>query len=775
MYRSINFFFSLLFLLTGGGLSLSAQTVFTKIYNNHLVGENIEWDAADLMIVGTVQNNASTNDRNFGFMKVDTLGNASHAIAYSHDVVDRLQFIRIHPDGGYVMGGYTNHYNSPDSAYIAIIRTHANGVPIWARKYRRGGNFGGELTGMEINGDGRIAFTAYTRGPNIATVPGIQGSIVMLDTAGHVDWHRHVGLGNMATTGVDLGRVHNNLSIDNTGHLHTGWNFVQVNAGDTIRGFTVRKYVSNGLLVWSKQYKADRLMAMSLNPFFQGVGLYLRDSAGHNGFVSLDFHGNFDAGFLDAYQAADGARAVMKWNNQQFPYLFNNRYTPWQQNPATILRPSMSATTNSVRFHDFAARGDQLYLLSKPISTADFIPVLTRVRVDTIANCFLEYSLSNNYAPFSIDTTDVSLVIPSTAQIHQDSMPLLMHFLPHVDSAICVGDGLVWPGDANSDGIANVIDLIYLGLAWGNSGPARVNPTIQWIGQFGLNWSQYFFNGANHKHADANGNGHVGIVDLLAILANYGLTHNKNDGTSNSTAPPLYLEIAQDTVGSGDTITAFVMLGDVNKPVQDLSGLAFSVTYDPQLIDSASMTITPVDGWFGMDSVTSISLQKDFHEEGRLEAALTRTDQSGVSGFGPIAMLTFITIDNISGKQTTAEQLYLEPKLMAALDIEQQSVDLHACSDSIIVYQEETTGIEAYHLGKKILLYPNPTQHIAQVFSPDFPLGTLEIWTVQGQLIQRYLHQASKTSILVENFAPGVYILKGKSPEGRWFKKLLVE
>ena len=38
-----------------------------------------------------------------------------------------------------------------------------------------------------------------------------------------------------------------------------------------------------------------------------------------------------------------------------------------------------------------------------------------------------------------------------------------------------------------------------------------------------------FFNGVNQKHADGNGNGHVGFGDLIPIFQNYGMTHNKGD------------------------------------------------------------------------------------------------------------------------------------------------------------------------------------------------------------------------------------------------------
>ena len=85
-------------------------------------------------------------------------------------------------------------------------------------------------------------------------------------------------------------------------------------------------------------------------------------------------------------------------------------------------------------------------------------------------------------------------------------------------NAVSVGGG-VWPGDANSDGIANNFDLLAIGLSFGNMGIPRMNQSIFWSEHDAEDWETSFVNGVNHKHADCNGDGTVLFDDIDAICA----------------------------------------------------------------------------------------------------------------------------------------------------------------------------------------------------------------------------------------------------------------
>ena len=71
-------------------------------------------------------------------------------------------------------------------------------------------------------------------------------------------------------------------------------------------------------------------------------------------------------------------------------------------------------------------------------------------------------------------------------------------------------ENCVWPGDANVNGIANHLDLLTLGLTWDATGPARDNPSVDWVAQDATDWADNLpVSGANFKHSDSNGDGQV--------------------------------------------------------------------------------------------------------------------------------------------------------------------------------------------------------------------------------------------------------------------------
>ncbi|MFM2048064.1 MAG: hypothetical protein RI955_612, partial [Bacteroidota bacterium] len=84
----------------------------------------------------------------------------------------------------------------------------------------------------------------------------------------------------------------------------------------------------------------------------------------------------------------------------------------------------------------------------------------------------------------------------------------------------------VWPGDANSDLVADNLDIFPIGLLNGTTGPVRNNASLIWIDQpattFGTTASGFT---VDAKHADCNGDGIIDGNDTTAILQNYGSTH----------------------------------------------------------------------------------------------------------------------------------------------------------------------------------------------------------------------------------------------------------
>ncbi|MEM7660269.1 MAG: hypothetical protein AAF399_29455, partial [Bacteroidota bacterium] len=115
----------------------------------------------------------------------------------------------------------------------------------------------------------------------------------------------------------------------------------------------------------------------------------------------------------------------------------------------------------------------------------------------------------------------------------------------------CIQD-LVYPGDVNKDQIANLQDLLSLGLVYGNTGTPRNAPTLDWIGQYAQDWWPPIPNGPNGKHADTDGNGLVDLDDTLAINLNFGLTYTSNKTTQSGV--PLFFTGFPESLEAGDTL-----------------------------------------------------------------------------------------------------------------------------------------------------------------------------------------------------------------------------
>ena len=74
---------------------------------------------------------------------------------------------------------------------------------------------------------------------------------------------------------------------------------------------------------------------------------------------------------------------------------------------------------------------------------------------------------------------------------------------------------IIWPGDINNNGVVNEVDMLFWGIAYGQTGPSRMPMDSTFIGYpFDSLWAQSFPMGPNYAYADANGDGVVNNLDL---------------------------------------------------------------------------------------------------------------------------------------------------------------------------------------------------------------------------------------------------------------------
>jgi len=201
----------------------------------------------------------------------------------------------------------------------------------------------------------------------------------------------------------------------------------------------------------------------------------------------------------------------------------------------------------------------------------------------------------------------------------------------------CMGveiQDLVFPGNFDNDAIADGKDLLYWGVAYGYTGPARTNATTDWIPQYNDEDWLTSINGVNSKHQDANGDGVVNMLDFEILEANYNETYGNNPFIHQPTDMMFVIEalevddatnqirfdlhIASDTPVSTHGISTVI----------DLSAINY---YEVQ-VDTSDSSLHP-DAYIYKDN------------GGTFDIALTRTDKIDQVIDGPIVSLVVMVKD----------------------------------------------------------------------------------------------------------------------------------
>lgn len=206
--------------------------------------------------------------------------------------------------------------------------------------------------------------------------------------------------------------------------------------------------------------------------------------------------------------------------------------------------------------------------------------------------------------------------------------------------SILTGDICVWPGDCNDDGVANYLDVLWLGLANGSVGPARLVRSDLWIGQGASDWmSNTPMSNTNFKHIDSNGDGEINEMDLFAIISNYDEEHNFSPITSSSRSvvPPFFIAVA-DTVSDETVLSLDIILGTSEEAIASAFGLGFQLEFESSLVEPNSVSVG-FDGWLGQEDQDLWQVNVIDQQAGVIEIGMTRTDGQGISGAGKIASL----------------------------------------------------------------------------------------------------------------------------------------
>jgi hypothetical protein len=333
---------------------------------------------------------------------------------------------------------------------------------------------------------------------------------------------------------------------------------------------------------------------------------------------------------------------------------------------------------------------------------------------------------------------------------------------------------IVWPGDANNDGIVNNLDLLHVGVAFGLQGYSRDSISLEWR-QFIVNsWPDLLPNGLNAGYTDCSGNGMVNIDDVFAIEENYGETNSNFNGlqfqTGNINDPKLSIVPDQNVWLPGDTVSVTIIL--TQSSTDSVYSVAFTLYYDTLLVREFNVSIRPHPQFSG-GGTQPVFVQKNYPLQGFIEFAVSRTNKRNHGGNIAVAYASFIIEDNLIGKTFLdvanafrLDKIRMYDKAMKNIPVMGDTIDAKV-----------STVIPEQRLKKSIRIYPVPAAHSLIIdYSEDILLQHVLLIDINGKTWLPVCDITARSAMIdVATIPDGIYIMKIIGDKGVLHEKVIVK
>ncbi|MCB0555810.1 MAG: T9SS type A sorting domain-containing protein [Phaeodactylibacter sp.] len=343
--------------------------------------------------------------------------------------------------------------------------------------------------------------------------------------------------------------------------------------------------------------------------------------------------------------------------------------------------------------------------------------------------------------------------------------------------------GQVYPGDANQSGRADQQDMLYIGYAYGAVGPARVQTGTAFVEMpIALDWAQAFPDGTGYAYADANGDGLVSITDMLTVVSNYGLVHSQPTEPDYPAADPFgdprlsfTPDIAGGPITAGSALTFTISLDYPGIVAADINGLAFSVDFNKNYIQSINLAFD--SNWLGGPSSSFRFQNIDPLQTDQLDLAVTRYGANGTMGGGIIGQLSIVIEDDlITFMQADSAAVTLSFSSIMLVNDSLELQPVNGDSISFTVYNPGFLLSRQREVKRNLLqCYPNPVAGRQLNITAGEPIEEARVFNLNGaELYRQRLPAAPSWALqLPGDWPAGYYLLRVLTEGGRINEQLL--
>jgi len=340
----------------------------------------------------------------------------------------------------------------------------------------------------------------------------------------------------------------------------------------------------------------------------------------------------------------------------------------------------------------------------------------------------------------------------------------------------------VFPGDTDRDGQVNIFDALGIGLGFNQTGRTRPNASIEPFFQAALNWVSSIFGNLDAKHADCDGNGLIDAADYEAIDQNYQVVNNRKPITPNNELPPVTLTFHADTLvmenvgGNEVMIPATLAIGSEAFPLEDIYGIAIAFDYESDNVQRIETSVSSTS-FLGTDAEI-FKRDKLLAVDRQYGLVLTKMNQEGVGGAGPLAELGFVIIGDLGVGRSEINLMIRDIQVIDSKG-EEIPVGLPVDSTHVTIFSVEsrTVSTQEEALQKQVTLSPNPARNLLYLdIDPTLTLkdGQVLIYNTLGEQVAQQIITKSQSQMDISELSVGVYWVNIRLAEGVVSKQIVV-